>query len=74
MKVMELQSVAWGKKSITPPPRHSTALPDISVTAENNYVKRGVFIGSLNESQSYDILWQSPDTPEPVPFSPYMSG
>jgi urea transport system substrate-binding protein len=46
---------------------------DISMTAENTYVKRGVFIGSLNESQGFDILWQSPDTPEPVPFSPYMN-
>jgi len=36
-------------------------------------VKRGVFIGSLNENQGFDILWQSPDTPEPVPFSPYMN-
>ena len=47
---------------------------DISMTSENTYVKRGVFIGSLNESQGFDILWQSPDTPEPVPFSPYMNG
>lgn len=46
---------------------------DISMTSQNNYVKRGVFIGSLNESQGFDILWQSPDTPEPVPFSPYMN-
>ncbi|SFO39900.1 amino acid/amide ABC transporter substrate-binding protein, HAAT family [Roseovarius lutimaris] len=46
---------------------------EISMTGENNYVKRGVFIGSLNESQGFDILWQSPDTPEPVPFSPYMN-
>lgn len=46
---------------------------EISMTAENNYVKRGVFIGSLNETQGYDILWQSPDTPTPVPFSPYMN-
>jgi urea transport system substrate-binding protein len=43
------------------------------MSAENNYVKRGVFIGSLNENKSFDILWQSPDTPEPVPFSPYMN-
>jgi urea transport system substrate-binding protein len=46
---------------------------DISMTSENTYVKRGVFIGSLNENQGFDILWQSPDTPEPVPFSPYMN-
>jgi urea transport system substrate-binding protein len=46
---------------------------EISMTAENTYVKRGVFIGSLNETQGFDILWQSPDTPDPVPFSPYMN-
>lgn len=46
---------------------------DIAMTDENTYVKRGVFIGSLNENQGFDILWQSPDTPEPVPFSPYMN-
>lgn len=46
---------------------------DISMTAENTYVKRGVFIGSLNESQGFDILWQSEDTPDPLPFSPYMN-
>lgn len=45
----------------------------ISMTGENNYVKRGVFIGSLNETQGFDILWQSEDTPVPVPFSPYMN-
>lgn len=43
----------------------------IKMTAENNYVWRGVFIGSVNESQGFDILWQSKDTPKPVPFSPY---
>ena len=46
---------------------------DITMTAEDNYVKRGVFIGSLNETQGFDILWQSPDTPVPVPYSPYMN-
>ena len=46
---------------------------DITMTAEDNYVKRGVFIGSLNETQGFDILWQSPDTPVPVPYSPFMS-
>jgi len=45
---------------------------DIKMTAENNYVSRGVFIGSVNETQGFDILWQSKDTPKPVPFSPYM--
>lgn len=40
----------------------------ISMTAENNYVARGVFIGSVNEKQGFDILWQSKDTPKPVPF------
>ncbi|MEM6487180.1 MAG: urea ABC transporter substrate-binding protein [Pseudomonadota bacterium] len=46
---------------------------EIAMTMENTYVKRGVFIGSLNEAQGYDILWQSEGTPEPVPFSPYMN-
>ena len=46
---------------------------DITMTSEDNYVKRGVFIGSLNETQGFDILWQSPDTPVPVPYSPYMN-
>jgi urea transport system substrate-binding protein len=46
---------------------------EITMTSENNYVHRGVFIGSLNESQGFDILWQSEGTPKPVPFSPYMS-
>ncbi|SON55706.1 Aliphatic amidase expression-regulating protein [Hartmannibacter diazotrophicus] len=43
----------------------------IKMTAENNYVWRGVFIGSVNEAQGFDILWQSDDTPKPVPFSLY---
>jgi urea transport system substrate-binding protein len=43
----------------------------ISMTGENNYVARGVFIGSVNDKQGFDILWQSKDTPKPVPFSPY---
>ena len=43
----------------------------LKMTAENNYVWRGVFIGSVNESQGFDILWQSKGTPKPVPFSPY---
>ena len=43
----------------------------IGMTAENNYVSRGVFIGSVNEKQGFDVLWQSPDTPKPVPFSSY---
>lgn len=43
----------------------------IGMTAENNYVSRGVFIGSVNPSQGFDVLWQSPDQPKPVPFSPY---
>jgi urea transport system substrate-binding protein len=42
----------------------------IGMTAENNYVSRGVFIGSVNEKQGFDVLWQSKDTPKPVPFSP----
>ncbi len=44
---------------------------EISLGSENNYVARGVFIGSVNENQAFDILWQSDDTPKPVPFSPY---
>jgi urea transport system substrate-binding protein len=43
----------------------------ISMSGENNYVKRGVFIGSVNDQQAFDILWKSEDTPKPVPFSPY---
>ena len=43
----------------------------LSMTAENNYVSRGVFIGSVNEKQGFDVLWQSKGTPKPVPFSPY---
>jgi urea transport system substrate-binding protein len=43
----------------------------ISMTGENNYVSRGVFIGSVNAKQGFDILWQSKDAPKPVPFSPY---
>eukprot|EP01037_Dinobryon_pediforme_P017495 gene17495-17691_t len=43
----------------------------ISMTAENNYVARGVFIGSVNEKQGFDIIWQSKDTPKPVPYSSF---
>ncbi|MBD1548458.1 urea ABC transporter substrate-binding protein [Roseibium aggregatum] len=43
----------------------------IKMSGENNYVSRGVFIGSVNDQQAFDILWQSEDTPKPVPFSPY---
>ena len=43
----------------------------IAMTAENNYVSRGVFIGSVNESQGFDVLWQSKDAPKPVPMSPF---
>jgi urea transport system substrate-binding protein len=43
----------------------------LTMGSENNYVARGVFIGSVNEKQGFDILWQSPDAPKPVPFSPY---
>jgi urea transport system substrate-binding protein len=45
---------------------------DIKLTGENNYVHRGVFIGSVNRNQGFDIVWQSPDTPKPVPYSPYL--
>jgi urea transport system substrate-binding protein len=43
----------------------------LKMTGENNYVSRGVFIGSVNDQKGFDILWQSKDTPKPVPFSPY---
>ena len=43
----------------------------IKMTDENNYVWRGVFIGSVNEQKGFDVAWQSKDTPKPVPFSPY---
>ncbi len=43
----------------------------IKMTAENNYVWRGVFIGSVNEQKGFDVAWQSKGTPQPVPFSPY---
>lgn len=43
----------------------------MTMTGENNYVSRGVFIGSVNEKRGFDVLWQSPDAPKPVPFSPY---
>lgn len=41
----------------------------LKMTAENNYVSRGVFIGSVNDKQGFDLLWQSKDTPTPIPFS-----
>ena len=40
----------------------------IKMTADNNYVYRGIFIGSVNENKGFDVLWQSKDTPKPVPF------
>lgn len=43
----------------------------LSMTGENNYVGRGVFIGSVNDRQGFDILWQSEGTPKTIPFSPY---
>ena len=45
----------------------------LRMTAENNYVARGVFIGSVNDTQGFDVLWQSKGTPKPVPFSPYTT-
>lgn len=44
----------------------------LKMTAANNYVSRGVFIGSINANQGFDVLWQSKDTPTPVPYSPYV--
>lgn len=43
----------------------------LKMTAANNYVSRGVFIGSINANQGFDVLWQSKNTPTPVPYSPY---
>ncbi len=43
----------------------------IKMTADNNYVWRGIFIGSVNEQKGFDVAWQSKDTPKPVPFSPF---
>ena len=45
----------------------------LQMTGANNYVSRGVFIGSVNANQGFDVLWQSKDTPKPVPFSPYST-
>lgn len=42
----------------------------LRMTATNNYVSRGVFIGSVNANQGFDVLWQSKGAPKPVPFSP----
>ena len=42
----------------------------LTMTGENNYVGRGVFIGSVNDKQGFDVLWQSAGTPKPIPFSP----
>ena len=52
------------------------SLPDpsgytLGMTGANNYVSRGVFIGSVNAKQGFDVLWQSKNMPKPVPFSPY---
>ncbi|HET6305597.1 MAG TPA: transporter substrate-binding protein [Rhodopila sp.] len=44
----------------------------LSMTGENNYVARGVFLGSVNANQGFDVLWQSKGTVKPVPFSPYI--
>jgi urea transport system substrate-binding protein len=44
----------------------------IKLTSENNYVHRGVFIGSVNRDKGFDIVWQSPETTIPEPFSPYI--
>lgn len=42
----------------------------LTMISENNYVARGVFIGSVNDKQGFDVLWQSKGTPKPIPFSP----
>jgi urea transport system substrate-binding protein len=43
----------------------------LKMTAENNYVARGVFIGSINANQGFDVLWQSKGTPTPTPYSQF---
>ncbi len=57
-------------------PEVSFACPsgyEIAMMPDSTYVKRGVYIGSLNETQGFDVLWQSDGTPDPVPFSPFMN-
>ena len=51
--------------------RESPSGYTLTMSADNNYVSRGVFIGSINDKQGFDVLWQSKGTPKPVPFSPY---
>lgn len=51
--------------------RESPSGYTLTMNADNNYVSRGVFIGSVNDRQGFDVLWQSKGTPKPVPFSPY---
>ena len=51
--------------------RESPSGYTLTMGADNNYVSRGVFIGSVNDRQGFDVLWQSKGTPKPVPFSPY---
>jgi urea transport system substrate-binding protein len=56
-------------------PGTSIACPsgyEIKLTEENNYVHRGVFIGSVNRNQGFDIVWQSPETTTPAPYSIYL--
>jgi len=51
--------------------RESPSGYTLTMSADNNYVSRGVFIGSFNDRQGFDVLWQSKGTPKPVAFSPY---
>jgi len=51
--------------------RESPSGYTLTMSADNNYVSRGVFIGSVNDRQGFDVLWQSKGTPKPVAFSPY---
>lgn len=38
----------------------------------NQYLWRGVMIGSINAKQGFDILWKSKDIVAPLPFSPFV--
>ena len=69
-----------------PPPLQSTpsAKGTCALVATPGLIKRGAGgvrrsnslldlknDGSVNEKRGFDVLWQSPNAPKPVPFSPY---
>ncbi len=66
-----LLRVSRGAESLRGPQLRRPSGYTLTMTGENNYVSRGVFIGSVNEKRGFDVLWQSPNAPKPVPFSPY---